>query len=97
MDIRLNEDNLILESAVDEIVSCLYRQDESEGFDKLQNLLPAIENTIENYLLASNDDRSVVSERINSILFQLLSAMEKRDIIVMADILKYELISCLKY
>lgn len=97
MDIRLNENNLILESAIDEIVSCLYRQDESEGFDKLQNLLPVIENTIEGYIQASNDDKSVVSEKINSILLQLLSAMEKRDIIVMADILKYELINYLKY
>lgn len=97
MDIRLNENNLILEPAIDEIVSCLYRQDESKGFDKLQNLLPVIENTIEDYLQASNDDKRVESEKINSILLQLLSAMEKRDIIVMADILKYELISCLRY
>lgn len=97
MDIRLNENNLILESAIDEIVSCLYRQEESEGFNKLQILLPAIENTIENHLQTGNEDKSVVSEKINSILLQLLSAMEKKDIIVMADILKYELINCLKY
>lgn len=97
MDIRINENDSILESAINEIVSCLYRQDESEGFDKLQNLLPAIENTIEGYLQACNDDKSLVSEKINNILLQLLSAMEKRDIIVIADILKYELINYLNY
>lgn len=84
----------LIEIEINEIVNLFYRQKEDEGFTELNKLWDKIEEFI-NYLNSDKlESRKVeATAGINEILVRLLSAIEKKDIIIITDILKYELLN----
>lgn len=81
---------------IDDIVILLYRQRSDEGFKSIELLLINLENYL-NELYQSYDENhlKLAVENLNIVLNQLLMAIEDKDYIVIADTLKYELVSCL--
>lgn len=87
----------LMEAEIDEIVNLFYRQQEDEGFTALNKLWDKLEEII--IVLSSinlPDERSKAISEINDLLARLLTAIEKKDIIIITDILKYEFINYLR-
>lgn len=87
----------LVEAEIDEIVNLFYKQKEDEGFTALNKLWDKLEEII-NALSSLNfpDERSKAISEINDLLVRLLTAIEKKDIIIITDILKYEFMNYLR-
>lgn len=87
----------VMEAEIDEIVNLFYKQQEDEGFTALGKFW----DRLEEFIIALSsinlpDERSKTISEINDLLTQLLTAIEKKDIIIITDILKYEFLNYLK-
>lgn len=84
----------LMETEIDEIVNLFYKQQEDEGFTALNKFWDKLEEEIASLTSIKLDkERADVTTRINELLVRLLLAIEKKDIIIITDILKYELMN----
>lgn len=79
---------MILEK-LNETVEALYQQDISKGYSELDMLLGAITDALQ------RGELNVELESFNVILRKAMEAMEEKDMVLVADILNYELRECL--
>jgi len=77
-----------LKGCIDETVVLFYQQNINDGFKKMDILLLHIEKVTD--LLYQKEN---IKENINTILDRVMLAMQEMDTIVLADTLKYELVS----
>lgn len=81
-------------NSIDEVVNCFYQQNNKDGFEKLDNVIVNISNLTLQILqaVAGTDDQVVIERDINNLLIQLMNAMENLDVVLISDLLKYELL-----
>lgn len=79
---------------LDSIVEMFYRQKVQEAYSELNTALGKImeiTEVVQNYT-AQNSDKEINMDILLNALKETLSAMEERDVVLVADVLKYEVI-----
>lgn len=79
---------MILEK-IDSTVEALYQQNMSKGYAELDELLGMLHNALQ------GGELQVELEGFNVVLRKAMEAMEEKDMVMVADILNYELRECL--
>lgn len=85
-------------SEIDAVVEMFYQQKTQEAYGQLDQVLGKLMATIE-MVVVYQQEHTEVEIDINSLteaLKEVLSAMEEKDAILMADVLKYEVIEKLE-
>ncbi len=78
---------------IEEITDHFYRKQDKEGYDKLNQNIPKIMGVIEEIMVFASKNKNIQIDE-NAILNALnkaMNAMEQKDTVLIADILKYEL------
>lgn len=70
-----------------------YKQDENKGFQMLEETVIKLAKAIEGILLfnSKNNSQIIGDEMLNKALTDLTNAIEVRDVILISDILEYEI------
>lgn len=70
-----------------------YKQDENKGFQMLEETVIKLAKAIEGILLfnSKNNSQIIGDEMLNKTLTDLTNAIEVRDVILISDILEYEI------
>lgn len=79
---------------LDSIVEMFYQQKVQEAYSELNTALGKImeiTEVVQNYA-AQNSDKEINMDILLNALKETLSAMEERDVVLVADVLKYEVI-----
>lgn len=76
--------------SMDGMTILFYQQKTEEGFQKLDSTLTTIAEAI-NYIYKANEDIAQNYMEIPNILNKAMAALEKKDTILLSDILTYEL------
>ncbi|MBC8563002.1 hypothetical protein [Jutongia huaianensis] len=79
---------------LDSIVEMFYQQKVQEAYSELNTALGKImeiTEVVQNYT-AQNSDKEINMDILLNALKETLSAMEERDVVLVADVLKYEVI-----
>ena len=79
---------------LDYIVEMFYQQKVQEAYSELNTALGKImeiTEVVQNYT-AQNSDKEINMDILLNALKETLSAMEERDVVLVADVLKYEVI-----
>lgn len=77
---------------IQEVVDLLYQEKINQGYQKLNMVIVQIANTIEDvFEYKNNNDVDIDEAKFNSALQEALNAMEEKDIVLLADILQYEI------
>lgn len=79
---------------LDSIVEMFYQQKVQEAYSELNTALGKImeiTEVVQNYT-AQNSDKEINMDILLNALNETLSAMEERDVVLVADVLKYEVI-----
>ena len=79
---------------LDSIVEMFYQQKVQEAYSELNAALGKImeiTEVVQNYT-AQNSDKEINMDILLNALKETLSAMEERDVVLVADVLKYEVI-----
>lgn len=79
---------------LDSIVEMFYQQKVQEAYSELNTALGKImeiTEVVQNYT-AQNSDKEINMDILLNALKKTLSAMEERDVVLVADVLKYEVI-----
>lgn len=79
---------------LERIVEMLYQQKIQDAYSELNTVLGKImeiTEVIQNYT-AQNPDKEIYMEDLLNALKETLSAMEEKDVVLVADVLKYEVI-----
>ena len=79
---------------LDSIVEMFYQQKVQEAYSELNTALGKImeiTEVVQNYT-AQNSDKEINMDIFLNALKETLSAMEERDVVLVADVLKYEVI-----
>lgn len=79
---------------LDSIVEMFYQQKVQEAYSELNTALGKImeiTEVVQNYT-AQNSDKEINVDILLNALKETLSAMEERDVVLVADVLKYEVI-----
>lgn len=79
---------------LDSIVEMFYQQKVQEAYSELNTALGnimEITEVVQNYT-AQNSDKEINMDILLNALKETLSAMEERDVVLVADVLKYEVI-----
>lgn len=79
---------------LDSIVEMFYQQKVQEAYSELNTALGKImeiTEVVQNYT-AQNSDKEINMDILLNVLKETLSAMEERDVVLVADVLKYEVI-----
>ena len=79
---------------LDSIVEMFYQQKVQEAYSELNTALGKImeiTEVVQNYT-AQNSDKEINMHILLNALKETLSAMEERDVVLVADVLKYEVI-----
>lgn len=79
---------------LDSIVEMFYQQKVQEAYSELNTALGKImeiTEVVQNYT-AQNSDKAINMDILLNALKETLSAMEERDVVLVADVLKYEVI-----
>lgn len=79
----------IILKKLNDTVDVLYQQDISKGYSELDILLGAITDALQ------RGELNVELEVFNVVLRKAMEAMEEKDMVLVADILNYELRECL--
>jgi len=75
------------QKTVEQICYALYRYEIKTGVSKLEVLISQITDLLTNFKLEGN-----LLKEINQLLQMILLAVEKKDFLIVADLLKYELL-----
>lgn len=80
--------------SADNITKCFYGQNDKEGFEKLNFLFGDISILVSQILsdIRLLDNINLIEKELNTLLFQLMRAIEERDTVLLTDTLKYELL-----
>lgn len=79
---------------LESIVEMFYQQKVQEAYSELNTALGKImeiTEVVQNYT-AQNPDKEIYMDDLLNALKETLSAMEERDVVLVADVLKYEVI-----
>lgn len=86
-----------LKVTIDEISSAFYQQNEKQGYQMFEKSYPALIQIIDILLLM--DDESKITEKekglISDYLMAALQALENKDTVLLADVLKYDVMELL--
>jgi hypothetical protein len=96
MEIKENIEQLMVNIEI--ISDMFYKQMNAEAFDKFNLILNEIELVMNelNMLQSQNISLDFDDKKINATLIEAMNAMENKDNILLADILKYNLIENFK-
>lgn len=85
-------------TAIDEVVEMFYQQRTQEAYTQLDPVLGKLLSTIETVMAYQQEHTEVEIDidGLTAALKEALSAMEEKDAILMADVLKYEVIEKLE-
>lgn len=87
-----------LNELINGLTDCFYQQKITEGYSKLEVMYPKLILIIDEIgLLEKNNDIVESINNITDILNNTLQVLEKKDYILLSDILKYDLMAELKY
>jgi len=75
---------------IDELTMLFYQQKNQEGYAKLDDTLTSISNAVD-FIGRYPNQVSYPMEHINEILNAAMASLEKKDVILLSDILLYEL------
>lgn len=76
---------------IDQVSDLFYKQQDREGYARLNGLIENISETMGIFLSINQTDIQEESMEIVKYLNEALSAMEAKDTILLADILQYEI------
>ena len=87
-----------LNEQIEELTDCFYQQKIEDGYEKLEKLYPYLISIIDelNELENKNEFNVNISNILNKLKDTML-ALENKDIILLSDIMKYELLSEFNY
>lgn len=93
----IKDDIRELNEQIEELTNCFYQQKIEEGYEKLDNLYPFLLSIIDELnKLNELENKNEFSENLSNILNKLketMLALENKDIILLSDIMKYELLN----
>ncbi len=91
-DIKKKIQELI--QSLDAITELFYQQQDKKGMEELGAELPGLVALIDEMYLYKQEHEEMAFEdtQINEALQQMLSAMEDKDYVLLADVIKYEVI-----
>lgn len=82
---------------IDEITNYLYQQKQTEGYEKLNTVLVKIMNVIDEiFQYKVNNEIQFDEKQFLAKLTEAMAAMEKKDMVLLSDILDYEIGNQLK-
>lgn len=91
-DIKKNIQERI--QSMDAIAELFYQQQDGKGMEELSAELPRLVTAIDEMYLYKQEHEEMLFEdtQINEALQQMLSSMEEKDYVMLADVIKYEMI-----
>lgn len=91
-DIKKNIQERI--QSMDAIAELFYQQQDGKGMEELNAELPRLVTAIDEMYLYKQEHEDMLFDdtQINEALQQMLSSMEEKDYILLADVIKYEMI-----
>lgn len=87
-----------LEKSIEETVGLFYKQNTEEGFRLIDKTFAKIEEIIAILYNKDNvfDTKDMTINELNNLLVKIMTSLEERDVIVLCDLLRYELVDLLK-
>lgn len=95
---ELKEQIQQIEQQIETVSELFYQQKNSEGYSQLEDIIVNVAKVVES-VYAANPDDAAVMEKINkltSVLQETMESMEDKDTILLADMLKYEILEVLQ-
>ncbi len=91
-DIKKNIQERI--QSMDAIAELFYQQQDKKGMEELSEELPKLVTVIDEMYLykQEHDEMQFEDAQIHETLQQMLSSMEEKDYVLLADLIKYEMI-----
>lgn len=95
---ELKEQIQQIEQQIDVVSELFYQQKTTEGYNQLEGIIVNVANVID-AVYASKPDDAAAMEKINkltAVLQETMQAMQEKDTILLADMLKYEILEQLQ-
>ncbi|BCJ92943.1 hypothetical protein acsn021_05120 [Anaerocolumna cellulosilytica] len=93
---QLNETYQMLNDLIDENTKCFYRQEFPKGYEQLNNIINQLFLLTEQFRTVNTEAFKNYELLLNSKLIDIMTAISKKDVILLTDLLKYELMDILK-
>lgn len=86
-----------LEKRVEEISDSFYQQKEKEGYQLFEKLYPVLIRVVESILVIEDISKVTLEEKgkITECLMSALQSLENKDVVLVSDILRYDLMELL--
>lgn len=95
---ELKEQIQQLEQQIDTVSELFYQQKDSEGYSQLDAVVVNVAKVIETVYTANPGDEAAIEkiDKLTTVLHETMGAMEDKDTILLADMLKYEILEVLQ-
>lgn len=86
-----------LEKKIEEVTECFYQQRENEGYHNFELVFPDLIRVVDQVALLEKEQKITKAEfdLISTYLSNALQALEEKDVILLSDIMRYDLIEVL--
>lgn len=83
---------------IEEVSELFYQQKNQEGYTKLEKVIVGVAQVIETAYAAYQGDEAVIAkiQKLTATLQETMEAMEEKDTVLLADMLKYEVLEQLE-
>lgn len=83
---------------IEELTNYFYKQKNKEGFAQLDQLILILMNTLDQLFFYQSENNKIYIDdtKVNNRLSEAMIAIQMKDTILLADILKYDIISLLQ-